>query len=789
MAESSEDRLAGDWEERLRFESLVTELSASFINLPSEQIDAKIVDALRRICEELRIDACGMWSVSTEDPQNLSLAHYYRLMDGPAPPEPMRAREFYPWCLRELSTGRTIVVSSMDGLPPEAAVDRESWRHFDIKSALVLPLAAGGLPPIGVLSFNAIREEHPWPEPAVKRLLLLTEIIANALHRKRSDQALRESEARLNLAAASADAGLWSLDLRTGRFWVTDKARELFRFAPEQDITLEGFLDVVHTGDRDRVRQAVDDATRDRVEIRLEYRIVLPDGDTRWIASRGTIRVDGTGVPDRLTGVSMDVTERKRNEQALLEQKARLEAAVEVGGIGFYEMRNPPMFVYMDERIQDLFGLPAGNEHQVRDFFLEHVHPEDRVRVLEMSREMLTGKLDRARLVYRYRHPDRGELWFSHSAQITGRDGDGNALGTLGAIRDITEEKRAELSLKQAFEQIRELKDRLQQENVYLREEITHGYEQGSIIGHSAAIRKTLQLVDQVAPTLSTVLIQGETGTGKELVAHLIHQLSPRADRLMITVNCSALPETLVESELFGREKGAYTGALTRQAGRFELADGSTLFLDEIGELTPVVQVRLLRVLQEGFLERLGSSKTLAVNVRVIAATNRDLAEEVRKGTFRQDLYYRLNVFPIQVPPLRDRPEDIPLLVRSFVEEFSRRIGRSIRQVPRRVMEALQRYPWPGNVRELRNVIERAVIVSTGQTLLVDLPVTATDTSAAPVSLAEAEAELIRATLKRTGGRIKGPGGAAAQLGMKPSTLYTRMNKLGIPTRRDNREP
>ncbi len=789
MAESNEDKLKRDCEERLRFESLVTELSASFIIRPSEQVDAEIVDTLRRICEGLAIDGCAIWMWSPEAPESLALTHYFRLVDGPIPPEPMRAREYYPWCMQELSAGRTVVVPSLDDLPPEAARDRESWRHFGIQSALVFPLSAGGRPPIGVLSFNAMREARPWPEHTVKRLHLVAGIFANALYRKNSDRALRESEARLSLAAASANAGLWSLDLETGQFWVTAKAKELFHFAPDLDVTLDRFFDVVHPEDRDRVRQAVDDAVRERGEIRVEYRIVFPDGETRWIVSRGMTQASESGKPDHLAGVSLDVSERKRHERSLLEHKARLEAAIEAADLGFYEMRTPPMFVFLDARVQKLFGLPPGNEHQARDFFLEHVHSEDRGKVIDLSREMLTGKLNRARLVYRYLHPDRGELWFSHSARVTGRDEDGRALGTVGAIRDITEEKRYETSLQTALEEIRELKDRLQQENVYLREEITHGYEQGSIIGHGAAIQKTLQMVNQVAPTLSTVLIQGETGTGKELIAHLIHQLSPRADRLMITVNCSALPETLVESELFGREKGAFTGALTRQAGRFELADGSTIFLDEIGELTPVVQVRLLRVLQEGCLERLGSSKTISVNVRIIAATNRDLAAEVRRGTFRQDLYYRLNVFPIQVPPLRERPDDIPLLVRSFAEEFSKRMGRSVLQVPRRVMEALQLYHWPGNVRELRNVIERAVIVSTGHTLQVDLPVAAADAAAIPVSLADAEAELIRKTLKRTGGRIKGPGGAAAQLGMKPSTLYSRMNKLGISPRRDEPEP
>jgi transcriptional regulator with GAF, ATPase, and Fis domain len=279
------------------------------------------------------------------------------------------------------------------------------------------------------------------------------------------------------------------------------------------------------------------------------------------------------------------------------------------------------------------------------------------------------------------------------------------------------------------------------------------------------------------------VLIHGETGTGKELLAQAIHRLSPRGRNVMVKVNCAALPSGLVESELFGREKGAFTGALTRQIGRFEVADGSTLFLDEVGELPADVQVKLLRVLQEGEFERLGSPRTIKVNVRVIAATNRDLIEEVRKGRFREDLYYRLNVFPIRMPPLRERPEDIPLLVWTFLEDFSSRMGKKITQVPRATMEALQRQPWPGNVRELRNVIEHGAIVTTGDTLRVGMLGDAVPGAAPSQSLADAEREHIVRALEKTSWRIKGPKGAATVLGLNPATLYSRMKKLGIRLR------
>lgn len=306
----------------------------------------------------------------------------------------------------------------------------------------------------------------------------------------------------------------------------------------------------------------------------------------------------------------------------------------------------------------------------------------------------------------------------------------------------------------------------------------------GKIIGNCPAIKEIVHLVRQVAATPSAVLIIGETGTGKELIADLIHQLSARKHQPMLKVNCAALPSALVESELFGREKGAYTGAMTRQAGRFEAANGSTIFLDEVGELSPPIQAKLLRVLQEGWFERLGNPKPIKVDVRLIAATNRDLAEEMRKGRFREDLFYRLNVFPIKVPPLRERPEDVPVLVWAFLEEFCARMGKKITKVPAKTMDLLQRHSWPGNVRELRNIMEHGVIISHGDTLRIPGLQDSAQISNEITSLEETEREQILRALEITHWRIKGARGAAEQLDVKPSTLYSRMEKLGIPTRR-----
>lgn len=303
------------------------------------------------------------------------------------------------------------------------------------------------------------------------------------------------------------------------------------------------------------------------------------------------------------------------------------------------------------------------------------------------------------------------------------------------------------------------------------------------IVGRSAPLMEVLNLVRTVAPTDSTVLIEGETGTGKELIARAIHEHSPRRHRPLIKLNCAAVPLGLLESELFGHERGAFTGALTRRVGRFEAANGGTLFLDEIGDMPLELQVKLLRVLQESEFERLGSTQAQRVDVRVVAATNQDLAKLVLKQRFRSDLFYRLYVFPVAVPSLRERPEDIPLLVRHFLETFATRFRKRVDEIPADVMDALVRYPWPGNVRELQNVIERSVILAIGNELRPSLERHRDNletSSMGPITLKEAEREHIRKTLERTNGIVAGPNGAAARLGLKRSTLYFRMHKLGI---------
>ncbi len=381
----------------------------------------------------------------------------------------------------------------------------------------------------------------------------------------------------------------------------------------------------------------------------------------------------------------------------------------------------------------------------------------------------------------------------------------------LAIVRDITERKKAEkelreakelleqrvaertaelsginASLQKALSEIKRLKSRLQAENIYLQEEIKieHNFEE--IITHGEALKKVLRKVEQVASTNATVLIIGETGTGKELLARAIHNISARRDRPLVKVNCAALPANLIESELFGHEKGAFTGALFRKIGRFELADGGSVFLDEIGDLPLELQAKLLRVLQDGEFERLGNPNTIKVEIRIIAATNRNLERAIEKGDFREDLYYRLNVFPLKCPPLRDRAEDIPMLVEHFVRKYNSKLGKKIKKIPQKVMDSLQAYHWPGNVRELENIIERSVIISQESELKLGdwLPKTAPSLGDSRIfTLEEHDREHIVKALELTGWQVSGEKGAAKILGLKPTTLEARMKKLGVKRR------
>ena len=370
---------------------------------------------------------------------------------------------------------------------------------------------------------------------------------------------------------------------------------------------------------------------------------------------------------------------------------------------------------------------------------------------------------------------------------IAEKDESGHYVRSLSVVTDVTERNQAEEKARRSLEELQQIKSRLQEENIYLQEEIKLEHNFDKIIGNSQALKKVLSKTEQVADTEATVLILGESGTGKELIARAIHHISERQARPLVKVNVAALPRELIESELFGHEKGAFSGAYTQKIGRFELADGGTIFLDEIGELPPDLQVKLLRVLQEGEFERVGGCETLQVDTRVIAATNRNLEQAVNQGDFREDLYYRLNVFPIQMPPLRERLEDIPLLVNHFVKKFQAKMGRRIDQVPPHVLDDLKKYGWPGNVRELENVIERAVILTQGCCLQIEEladhrhPIySGQDKPGVRLTLKEQERRLILQALQETNWVVEGKKGAARHLDIPPSTLRERIKKYQL---------
>lgn len=366
-------------------------------------------------------------------------------------------------------------------------------------------------------------------------------------------------------------------------------------------------------------------------------------------------------------------------------------------------------------------------------------------------------------------------------------DDSGNLLGFFGIAMDVTKQWEARARLEKAFEEIKSLKDRLHDENLALREQIDQGFMFEEIVGSSPALQKVLSSIVSVAPTDSTVLITGETGTGKELIARAIHKRSQRAGQAFVSVNCASIPTSLIASELFGHEKGAFTGALQRRQGRFELAHSGTIFLDEIGELPAETQVALLRVLQEREFERVGGSQVLKTDVRVIAATNRNLPAAIASGTFRADLYYRLNVFPIQLPPLRKRKEDIPMLLEYFVKRYAEKARKDINRIDKNTLKLCQSYPWPGNIRELQNIVERSVILCNGDTFWVDEawlsshePFPSTSSGPLTETLQNQEKEIIEAALAQSRGKVAGPNGAALKLGIPSSTLEWKIKQLKI---------
>jgi len=607
--------------------------------------------------------------------------------------------------------------------------------------------------------------------------------------RKGAEQALRRSENFLTEAQRLSHTGSFGWNVATGEIYWSDETFRIFDCDPATTKpSSELVLERTHPEDRDAVRREIDRAAADQSDFDNEHRLQMPDGSIKFIrvvAHPSSADESGAQV---FTGAITDITELRRADQALRESEERFRTMADTLPEGIWiGTIEPRKVLYVSPSFERIWGLALEDLYGDPHVWESVIYPEDRERVRSKFAQWLSGQgTGYYDVEYRILRPDGTTRWV-HDRGVLSLDAAGRPFRINGISADITDRKRAEGDLQNALLEIESLKDKLYEENVALKEEIDKVSMFEEIVGESAALQAVLSRVAKVAPTDSTVLVTGETGTGKELIARAIHKRSRRVSRPFVSVNCAAVPPSLIASELFGHEKGAFTGAVQRRIGRFELAEGGTLFLDEVGELLPETQIALLRVLQEREFERVGGSRPIRANVRVIAATNRDLKESIDDGTFRSDLYYRLNVFPIEMPSLRERRQDIPLLVEYFIDRYASKAGKRISTIQKATLQRLQSYAWPGNVRELQNVIERSIIVCETDNFTVDESWLSgkPDEAEQPVrSLLrlppEQERQTIEAALAEAQGRVSGPAGAAARLGIPASTLDSKIKALRI---------
>jgi PAS domain S-box-containing protein len=617
----------------------------------------------------------------------------------------------------------------------------------------------------------------PGTERVPRFIMALSEDITE---RKRAEEALQRSEAYLADAQRLTHTGSWAWNVRTGSlFW----SQEIFRIYdyPFQETgpTWPQFLERVHPEDRPQIERSakVEASGKEWVDSQNGFRIVLPDGTIKHLHSVAHPVRDDSGEITEVVGTVMDVTEQHEARAALeraFEQikaeQTELRRMIDAIAAGVYVLSPDGTALHANQTVLDYTGLTL-EDLKREDLRARVIHPEDVEKLREMRQEAFA----------------RG-VPFENEQRVLGKDGkyrwclvrynplrddQGHIIRWYATSTDIEERKRAE--------------ERMRGENLALREQIDQAFMFEEIVGSSPALQAVLSSIVKVAPTDSTVLITGETGTGKELIARAIHKHSQRAGQPFISVNCASIPSSLIASELFGHEKGAFTGAVQRRQGRFELAHSGTIFLDEVGDLPLETQVSLLRVLQERKFERVGGNQVLGTDVRVIAATNRDLTAAIAAGAFRSDLFYRLNVFPIEVPPLRKRKEDIPILVEYFVKRYAEKAGKQIRRIDMNTLELCQSYPWPGNIRELQNIVERSVILSSGETFWIEEawlanpePTRKESLAPMPEALQNQEREMIEAALAECKGKVAGLEGAAAKLGIPRSTLDWKIKQLRI---------
>jgi PAS domain S-box-containing protein len=629
-----------------------------------------------------------------------------------------------------------------------------------------------------LVRFNPLRDEQGQ---ITRWYAALTDIE----DRKRAEEAmgvlsrdLQESKAKLEEAQRITHVGYWEWDILAGRVNWSDETYRIYGMQPqERPMDIAACQEKIYPEDW---QQGMEEALGGGAHFDAECRVIRPNGETRIAHFQGDVKKDASGQPYHMFGTVQDITERKQAEDKIREQEAELRQIVDLvpqqvavfgpGGERLYASR--VTLDYLGLSLEEWLQIPAGTFSTSR-----FIHPDERERVARGYSDSIRSAGSAFEVEMRVQRADGSFRWqLAHFNPLL--DNKGQVKRWYVASTDIEVRKRAE--------------DTLRRENIALREEIDKASMFEEIVGTSSVLKIVLSRISKVAPSDSTVLITGETGTGKELVARAIHRRSNRSSRAFVSVNCAAIPRDLIASELFGHEKGAFTGATQQRLGRFELANGGTLFLDEVGELPAETQIALLRVLQEHEFERVGGSRPIRADVRVIAATNRDLQAAISAGSFRSDLFYRLHVFPIEVPSLRDRRADIPLLVEYFIDRYARKSGKKITTVDKKTLRLLESYAWPGNIRELQNVIERSVIVcetanfSVDESWLSRQPLATEPTSRIELSrkLAAREKEMIEAALRESRGRVSGPSGAAAKLGIPGSTLETKIRSLKIDKNR-----